>query len=252
MNRKRIAIRRCAVVALSAVALAVAGCGMRSISNSGPPDRYGRSDNPFYKGELSALYVLGVDPSKTVSEKDIVAALETTKKVALRKGDSVLLIQSGAAIPDSEMTQAMEKYFTVGIYSGVPDEQTDGAQQATDAENRSRVLRLAAAKGGYGTIVCCWGLLETSQKGLATKGVSWVPVVGWSLPDETQRMRVRLKAAVVDVRTGAWATFSPAAFDDTQTSAITNREGTDQTQVATLKAKAYTALAEELARRFAR
>lgn len=252
MKRDIVAVRRCAALALSVVVVAVAGCAVRSISNSGPPDRYGRSENPFYKGELSALYVLGVDTSKTVSEKEIAAALDTTKKVSLRPGDSVLLIQSGAAIPDSEMTQAMEKHFTVGIYSGVPDELTGGVQQAQDAENRSRILRLAAAKGGYGTIVCYWGLLETSQKGLATKGVSWVPVVGWSLPDETQRMRVRLKAAVVDVRTGAWATFSPAAFDDTQTSAITNREGTDQAQVATLKAKAYAALAEELARRFAR
>jgi len=250
MNRDVSAGRRWALAVLSVTALLIVGCSHRSISNSGYQDRYGRADNPFYKGELSELHVLGIDPSKTVSEKDIAAALDTKKKVSLRKGDSVLLIQSGAPIPDSEMTQAMENYFTVGIYSGVPEGLAVDSGQAADAENRARVLRLAAAKGGYGTIVCYWGLLEASQKGLATKGVSWVPVVGWSLPDETQRMRIRLKTAVVDVRTGAWATFSPAAFEDTKTSGITSREGTDQAQVASLKSKAYAALAEEIVKRF--
>ncbi len=227
----------------------LAGACARSISNSGFPDRYSRPENPFYKGELPEIYVLGIDPAKPVAEKDITALLDSGKKVSLKKGSALLLIQSGAPIPDAEMTQALGKYFPVGVYSGVPDQ--NWGEQSTDIENRARFVRLAAAKGGYETIVCYWGILEASQKGLATKTVSWVPVVGWAVPDETQRMRIRLKVALVDVRSGAWSTFSPLPFDDTAVSGHYGREGSDQSQVLTLKSKAYAAAVEELVKRYA-
>jgi hypothetical protein len=113
-------------------------------------------------------------------------------------------------------------------------------------------LRLAAAKGGFEKIVVYWGLLETAQKGLGSKAVSWVPFVGGVVPDETQEMRVRLKVAVVDVRTGQWNMFSPEPFQDTATSARYGRESSDQAQVAVLKKKSYEAAAEDLVKRYSR
>ncbi len=237
-----------ALLIIVAIAILVGACSTRSISNSGQTDRYGRSANPFYKGELPEIYVLGIDPAKTVTEKDITSALEGVKRFSLRKGSSVLLIQSGAPIPDEEMTQALGRNFTVGIYSGVPDQ--NWGEQSADMENRARVVRLAAAKGGYETIICYWGTLEASQTGLATKTVSWVPIVGWAVPDETQRMRIRLKVALVDVRSGAWSTFSPIPFEDAAVSGRYGREGSDQSQVINLKSKSYVAAVEELIKRY--
>ena len=68
---------------------------------------------------------------------------------------------------------------------------------------------------------------------------SWVPIVGWAVPDKAQEIRIRLKVALIDVKTGQWEMFSPKTFEDTAYSAILNREGSDQEQVALLKAKAY-------------
>src|SRR5204862_7992656 len=98
-------------------------------------------------------------------------------------------------------------YYNVNPFPGVP-ESKEGASYA-------RTLRLAAARGNNQAIICYWAILETAQKDLATKRISWVPVVGWNLPDEKQQMRIRLKMAVSDVRTGNWAMFYPKAFEDT-------------------------------------
>ncbi len=253
MRRSPTRSRWCALVLVPFLMVMTGGCATRSISDSGfPDDRYGspKKTAHAYQGELDEFQILGINPANVVSEKDIAAALESKKKISLRKGDALLLIQSGAPIPDAEMSAALGKHFTVGVFSGVPDEKGLGSKEAGDVENRSRMLRLAAARGGYETIVCYWGNLETSKKGLATKTVSWVPVVGWAVPDETQQMRIRLKVALVDVRTGAWSTFSPPPFEESATSGHFGREGSDQSQVATLKANAYAAAAEDLLKRY--
>jgi len=51
-------------------------------------------------------------------------------------------------------------------------------------------------------------------------------------------MRIRLKMAVIDVRSGHWEMFSPEAFDDASYSARVGRAGADQAQVWALKDKA--------------
>jgi hypothetical protein len=65
-------------------------------------------------------------------------------------------------------------------------------------------------------------------------------------------MRIRLKVAVIDVRTGNWSMFSPEAYSDTALSARLNRGASDQEQVALLKEQAYKATAEQLVARYAR
>ncbi len=233
------------------VLLALSGCSIRSISDSGYPDNShwgNKSSNPFYKGELAELDILGVDTAAKASDQTIQAALQAAGNVSLRKGDSILVMQSGALIPDDTMVRSLERYFTVSTFSGVPQEkasQTNGPEYAA-------ALRLAAARGGCSKIFVYWGMLEAGHKNLATKTVSWFPFVGGILPDETQQMRIRLKVAVIDVATGRWATYSPAGFDDSSTSNQFGRVASDQGQVALLKDQSYAAAVDDLVKRYVR
>lgn len=236
------------VPCLALLAVLLAGCATRSISDSGYPSEsyHGErtSTNPLYKGELSEFEVLGIDPQAKITTEEIAKAFEQKQGFKLSKGSAIMLIQSGALIPDEPMVKALDKYYNVSVFSGVPTSQ--------GATSYSMPLRLAAAKGGFEKIVVYWGLLETAQKGLGSKAVSWVPFVGGVIRDESQEMRVRLKVAVVDVRTGQWDMFSPEPFQDMATSARYSRESSDQGQVALLKKKSYEAAAEDLVKRYAK
>lgn len=228
--------------------LALSGCAStRSISDSGyraESAHHSRaSDNPFYKGELSEFQILGINPETKTTEEDISKALESKQRLSLPKGASIMLVQSGAMIPDETMVKSLEKYYNVSVFTGVP---------VSRADDYSMSLRLAAAKGGYERIVAYWGLLETAQKDLGTKAVSWVPFVGGAIPDEGQEMRIRLKVAIVDVRSGQWDMFSPEPFRDASLSARYTRESSDQGQVESLKTKAYQAAAEDLVKRYSK
>ena len=235
---------------LCIAALLLAGCGTRSISNSGyhaDSDRgYAQQSSPFYKGELNEFDVLGIDPKSTITESDIQRSLAARTRISVSKGSSIMLIQSGAIIPDEEMLKGLEKYYTVSIFTGVPS----GGGAAGDAY--AKALRLAAANGGYGALMVYWGLLETGREDLATKIVSWLPFIGGAIPDQSQRMRIRLKVAIVDVRSGQWDLFSPPPFEDTDASGRYTRISSDQAQVAILKAKAYNAAVDDVVRRFSK
>jgi len=76
--------------------------------------------------------------------------------------------------------------------------------------------------------------------------------MGWGIPDEKQRMRIRLKVALIDVKTGQWEIFVPEAIEHDAISAGYTRESSDQSQVALLKSKAYAAVAEDIVKRYAR
>jgi hypothetical protein len=228
----------------------LAACSVRSISDSGyyaDSDRRGaRASNPFYRGELSEFDVLGIDPKIPITEADIQKSLAARNRITLSKGSSIMLIQSGAMIPDDAMVKGLEKYYNVSVFTGVPGE--GGAQ----GNSYAMALRLAAAKGGYEKMVIYWGLLEAGRENLATKSVSWVPIIGWAVPDETQRMRIRMKVAIVDVRSGQWDMFSPEPFEDVGFSGLFTRVSSDQAQVATLKDKAYNATVNDLVKRYSK
>ncbi|HKQ40109.1 MAG TPA: aminopeptidase [Verrucomicrobiae bacterium] len=242
-------LRNVAILAL--LCAAVAGCHTRSISDSSyPGDKQGlfvgsgnRHGAYAYRGELNEFDVLGIARDQTVSEEQIASALNTAKPVRVAKGSSVLLIQSGARFPDDRMIQELSKYYNVTPFPGVP-ESKEGASYA-------KTLRLAAARGGNQAIICYWGILETAQQDLATKQLSWVPLVGWTLPDEKQHMRIRLKMAVIDVRSGDWAMLYPQPFMDIGASSIISRRNSDQRQVHALKDKAYATAAQQLVSAYA-
>jgi deoxyadenosine/deoxycytidine kinase len=82
--------------------------------------------------------------------------------------------------------------------------------------------------------------------------VSWLPIVGWAIPDQTQVIRIRLKVALVDVKTGQWDIYVPKVFEDTAYTASLNREQSNLQQVAQLKSKVYKAAVESIIARYMR
>lgn len=233
--------------------LSLAGCETRSISDSGYRGGFwGSSDyNRLYRGELSEFDVLGIERNQAIAEGEIQASLETRERPLIDRGASIMLIQSGAMFPDEPMVQALEARYDVGQFSGIPEERS----QATSVTpivpaSYAMALRLAAARGGYDKIIAYWGVLETAREGIGTKVVSWVPIVGNFIPDETQRMRIRLKFAVIDVKTGQWDLYVPEPLDDDAISASLNRASSDQGQVVLLKEAGYQAAATGLFTRY--
>ena len=253
----------CSLVTICAL---LAGCTtQRSISNSGYRDSEDRhilgyyprgndSDPGFtYRGELSEFDVLGIERGEAASDLEIQKALDNAKSVKLNANSSILLIQSGAMFPDAPMLNELGRYFHVTPFSGVPPVSRRGTEATTetrDPQSFAQSLRLAAARGGNDTILCYWGVLESEKQDLATKSVSWIPTFGWVMPDEKQHMRIRLKLALIDVRTGNWAVMSPEAFDDSRMSTSLRRGAKDQQQVELLKAKAYEASVKDLVVRY--
>lgn len=235
--------RSCYVLVMVAIVASLAGCATRSISNPGPP---GQSPvaNPAYRGELTEFDVAGINPQHKISEADIDRALTASTDIQLHQGSHVMVIQSGATIPDAEMLKALKQYFRVGAFSGVPP------TPDTPADNYARALRLAAAKGGYGTIIVYWGTLESGTRNHKNKAISWIPLIGWSINDETELMRIQLKMALIDVRSGTWRLFIPPPFTASKTSDFFTRTSTDQSLVSQLKAQAYSVAAKQLFQQF--
>jgi hypothetical protein len=245
-------MRRLAPVLLLLIATLASGCATRSISNSGYP---GDTSNSFYRGELSEFDVLGIDPKTTASDSEIAAQFVAYQRISLHRGQPIMVVQSGALLPDEPMLRELDRFFTTTPFSGIPAEagapgSWRTATNSDAARNYASLLRLAAAKGGYETVLCYWGVLETAVEGHATKLVSWVPIVGAAVPDETQRMQIRLRVALIDVKSGRWAMFSPATFSDTALTAAFVRRSSDQDQVAVLKEQAYKAAVEKLVARY--
>jgi len=231
--------------ALACILLVLTACATRSISDSGYREPGHGAPNPAYHGELSEYEVLGIDPAGRYSDADIQKAMVERRPLSVKKGSGILLVQSGADMADPEMIQAMEKYYTVASFSGVP-------QQGKSASPYSELFRFAAAKGGYDTVIVYWGVLESATQGLGGKAISWLPVIGGVVPDENQQMRIRLMMAVIDTRTGRWESFSPEPFADEAMSNQHGRAASDQRQVQALKGKAYKAAADAVAFRYGR
>ena len=107
---------------------------------------------------------------------------------------------------------------------------------------------MAAAQGGLKHILCYWGTLESAQENQATKIVSWVPIAGSLIPDQTQRMRINVRAALIDVASGRWSMITAKSSENTALSPAVLRQSSDQKQVEKLKAEGYASLAEDLGR----
>lgn len=222
---------------LVAALVLLAGCESRSISNSGYPGRYRPAAiEGAYAGELSEFDVLGVDAAESVTDADIAQALRTKNSVPLTRASEILVIQSGADFPDNALQEPLAACFQIGPFSGKPRKNPEAKA------SYSKSLRLAAARGGFDKILCYWGVLETQSTNEVTKNVSWVPIVGYFIPDESESMRIRLKAVLIDTATGNWVMLQPDPVSDRQLSSLVTRERHDQDLVAKLKEQGYRSL----------
>lgn len=217
--------------AAALLVLVLAGCSTRSISSSGYP---GDPHTP-YLGELLERDLIPLPDGPAPDDRAIAAALSQGAGPTARLGQRLILIQSGAAQPDAALIEAFSAAFPVEPFSGLPP---------SDHEGLARRLRYVAAQGGVGQILCVWGQLEAEREGEATKLVSWVPLVGDVVPDESQHMRIQLRAVLLDVATGRWRMITPAPDADDRTSAGITRRSSDQGQVARLKQAGYHRLAQ--------
>jgi hypothetical protein len=247
-------------IPLLGLVVLLCGCETRSISNSGYVANgsgyiaNGGRGNPFYAGELTEFDLLGIDVSRPATEAEIADQLAKRQKVGVRKGASMMVIQSGALIPDDQMMKELDRYFSVVPFTGVPLVERERPSYASSSPspilqderitNYAKALRLAAAKSGAEVIFCYWGMIESAVEREPTKAISWVPLIGAAVPDEMQLMRIRLKVAVIDVRSGQWSMFAPEAYVDSALSASLIRAQSDQHQVAALKEKVYKAAVE--------
>ncbi len=221
----------------------LAGCETRSISDSGY--RGGNSwgggySSSRYRGELLEADVVGASTKGgAITEDDIKKALHKGGSVHASPGTGLVVVQSGAQTPDADMIRSLGTHYRVQPFSGLPPGDAERA-------NYSKSLRLAAAQGGYQHILCYWGTLESAREDQVTKTVSWVPIAGSFVPDESQRMRINLHAVLIDVESGRWSAYTGKSSENTALSARVVRESSDQKQVAQLKASAYASLADEL------
>lgn len=230
------------VLPLFALLLLLAGCETRSISDSGYHHSYGwlggdSNYNRFYGGELSEFDILGAAPRIEATDAGIAKALAEAAAPQLKRGDRVILIQSGASSPDYAMMEEATRYFDVAPFSGIPPR---------DEKGMAGTLRLRAAQGGYRYIICYWGVLESAQEAKDGKAISWVPILGGMVTDQKEQMRIRLKALVVDVATGHWKMFNPEVHSDASDNARWTRESHDQKLVVALKEKGYHSLVNSL------
>ncbi|MGD0662564.1 MAG: hypothetical protein ABSD38_31290 [Syntrophorhabdales bacterium] len=92
---------------------------------------------------MSQFDVPGINPGEEIADEEIAAVAEQKKEwISLKKGDTIILIGSDALMPDKEMTEGMEKYFSVSAFTGIPE------QNKKDNASYAKVLRYAAAKAG--------------------------------------------------------------------------------------------------------
>lgn len=227
--------------------LALAACQTRSISDSGFYDQYAYAGNrnPFYQGEIDELDLIVPQGEKLAAESEIAQALAVAKPIGAVKNQPLLVVQSGAIMPDELMMQALSADFAAAPFSGIPPRKE--ASTSTGPLTYGERLRLAAANGGFHQIFVYWGMLETAQTDGPTKVISWVPIIGAVVPDESQRMRIQLKGALIDVVSGRWRMFQPEPIEDSAISASINRVSSDQDQVGKLKQIGYVGLARLLA-----
>jgi len=233
------------IIKIGLLSLVLSGCSTASISNSG----YSKGNanqrshyNNILSNELDEIQVLGLEDNDVIEKSNIAELLDNAKGINLRKGDSILLIQSGAEFPDSEMVESLSDIYDISTFSGTASKYSE--------RKLNQLLRYSAATGGSSHIVVYWGMVESAERSLGSKSVSWVPFVGWSLPDESTQIRIRLKFAIIDVATGSWKTYQPTPIEEEFTSSIMGREGQKQQKIIELKKLVYASAAKQLHQKF--
>jgi hypothetical protein len=193
--------------------------------------------------DLADTDVLGAS-AQTPTEEDIRNTLDRASKVQLRPGEPLLVLQSGEPVPDTRMIAELNKHYRAIPFSGLRGDWIKAS--AKNEPDYARALRLAAAQAGAEKILCFWGNLEVAQHDLSTKTITWLPVVDVLVPDEKNNIRVHLKIALVDVRSGAWTVFRTEPQETQMVSTGWAREHIRSPEVRRLQQKSYTVAVNSL------
>jgi hypothetical protein len=220
-----------------------AGTDIHLLSST-PPKQPQFVKSPKPGNGLAEAEVLGVETNTVATDETIRKTLEQGHNVQMRPGSNLLLLHSGYSEPEKAMIGEMNRYFRVINYSGL----TIHDPGVTNADTCARFLRLAAARLGAESLVCYWTTSEYSRRDLPGKSISWVPVVGRIIPDEMERVRVRITFAAVDVRTGQWALHAAAPVEEEVRRSEHQRELEETDFNRQLKTRAYKSAAQEFLR----
>jgi hypothetical protein len=196
-----------------------------------PLKTYGSGGN-----ELADADVLGAS-AVAPTDEDIRSTLDRAARVELKQGEPVLVVQSGEPVPDSRMVVELNKHFRAIPYSGIRSDWIHG--NSTTEPDYAKALRFAAAQAGAEKILVYWGSLEVARHDLSTKTVTWLPVVDIFVPDQKNNVRVFLKIALVDVRSGAWTVFRTEPQEAQMVSTGWAREHVQSPEVRRLQQKSY-------------
>lgn len=190
--------------------------------------------------------VLGLQ-EKAPSDQQIASILEATRDFSVKPQGGLLLVQSGSSFPDGKMQEELAKDFRVIAHSGLARE-----IRSDESIPLASALRMAAARAGAETILVYWGNLEMRRQELGTDLVSWLPVLDITVPDEYHKLRLSLRVALVDVRTGKWTTYNVEPFETEALSTRFAREKQEPVPLNNLKTKAYAAAANHLRKNYLR
>jgi len=194
--------------------------------------------------ELNESDVLGHEHGRVPSEEDIQKAMANSGTVAVREGDSILVLQSGEPAPDQRMVKELNKHYRAIPFTGIRREWPHGDAPG-DAGARS--LRFAAAQAGAQKILCYWGELEVAHHGLITKTVTWLPVVDVVIPDQIDHARMHLKVALIDVKSGAWTIFRTEPIETALATTGWGRNHVESPEINSLKRKCFVAAVNSMA-----
>ncbi len=233
-----------AIFALSL--LLVAGCANQSSTDYRRADYSSRKVKGSGGNELSEMDAVGSALEKTPSDKDIANALDRASGLQLKSGESLLVVQSGQTVPDARMVEELNKHYRAIPFSGI---RSDWARQTPDNpdDHYAKSLRLAAAQAGAQKILCYWGNLEVARHDLSTKTITWLPVIDVIVPDQKDNVRVHLKVALIDVRTGAWSFFRTEPVQAQVVTTGWGREHLEIPEVRELQKKSYVVAVNTLA-----
>ena len=212
------------VLGLVASTLVIAGCSTSNRSIS----QYQYGYNFSYGGEMSQMnFIREISTSK---------ATGSSTPISVSDGERVMVMQSGQLYPDASFLVHLTTKCDVIPMSGIPDK-----NQVT-----SPTLIDAAKAGGVTKIVAYWGNIETTIKPKDSKAISWIPIAGYYVPDEDQKMRVSISAIVSDVSSGRWFNFTAHSSETKISHSSYTARAKDSEQVEKLKAEAYERLIQKL------
>ena len=214
---------------------------------------------PPASGYLTEQDVLDINPTMEVTEEDIQDAIKAASSgvFELRTGDRIILVQSGATVPDSVMQEAMMAHYQVSVYSGIapvkprPKLARKGEIPLEKPEpNYIKTLRLAAAKAKQDKIIVYWGYLELGKLDTDNKTVVWQRYLSGDIPSSTKSLRYLIRFALVDVKTGMWTMYASINHQDEYMQATFKRYENDVMQVNRVKEASYRLAAQNLANHF--